>query len=57
MKMANRFSGKSSFNKLSLLIVVPLKSIQVNEWNKKNVINRKIYDKKRLNFLKWVQKT
>ena len=55
--MANRFSGKSSFNKLSLLIGVPLKSIQVNEWNKKNVINRKIYDKKQLNFLKRVQKT
>ena len=35
MKMANRFSGKSSFNKLSLLIGVPLKSIQVKEWNKK----------------------
>ena len=33
--MANRFSGKSSVNKLSLLIGVPLKSIQVNEWNKK----------------------
>ena len=37
MKMANRFSGKSSFNKLSLLIGVPLKSIQVNEWNKKKI--------------------
>ena len=35
MKMANRFSGKSSFNKLSLLIGVPLKSIQVKESNKK----------------------
>ena len=37
MKLANRFSGKSSFNKLSLLIGVPLKSIQVNEWNKKKI--------------------
>ena len=47
MKMANRFSGKSSFNKLSLLIGVPLKSIQVKEWNKKNKINRKICEKKK----------
>ena len=44
--MANRFSGKSSFNKLSLLIGVPLKSIQVNEWNKKNKINMNICEKK-----------
>ena len=33
--MANKFCGKSSFNKLSPLVGVPLKSIQVNEWNKK----------------------
>ena len=37
--MTNMFSGKTSFNKLLLLIGVPLKSIQVKEWNnKKNVI-------------------
>ena len=41
--MANRFSGKSSLNKLSLLIGFPLKSIQVNEWNEKNKINRNIF--------------
>ena len=40
--MTNRFFGKSRFNKLLLLIGVPLKSIQVKEWNKKNVINRNI---------------
>ena len=45
--MANRFSGKSSFNKLSLLVGVPLKSIQVNEWNKKNKIHRNICEKKK----------
>ena len=45
--MASRFSGKSSFNKLSLLIGVPLKSIQVKEWNKKNKINRNICEKKK----------
>ena len=60
--MANRFSGKSSFNKLSLLIGVPLKSIQVKEWNKKNKINRNICEKKTTTttttkFWKWVQKT
>ena len=54
--MTNRFSGKINFNKLLLLIGVPLKSIQVKEWNKKNVINRNIYEKK-TNFWKWVQKT
>ena len=63
MKMANRFSGKSSFNKLSLLIGVPLKSIQVNEWNKKNKINRNICEKttttttSTTKFWKWEQKT
>ena len=44
--MTDRFSGKISFKKLLLLIGVPLKSIQVKEWNKKNVINRNIYEKK-----------
>ena len=29
MKMTNRFSGKIKFNKLLLVIGVPLKSIQV----------------------------
>ena len=49
--MTNRFSGKISFNKLLFLIGVPLKSIQVKEWNKKNVINRSInLWKKLLNF-------
>ena len=48
--MTNRFSGKISFNKLLLLIGVPLKSIQVKEWNKKNVINRNISLWKKLNF-------
>ena len=48
--MTNTFSGKSSFNKLLLLIGVPLKSIQVKEWNKKNLINRNIYEKKLNNF-------
>ena len=48
MKMTNRFSGKSRFNKLLLLIGVPLRSIQVKEWNKKNVINRNIYEKNNL---------
>ena len=54
--MTDRFSGKISFKKLLLLIGVPLKSIQVKEWNKKNVINRNIYEKK-TDFWKWVQKT
>ena len=51
--MTYMFSGKTSFNKLFLLIGVPLKSIQVKEWNnKKNVIYRKIYEKqKQLNFI------
>ena len=48
MKMTNRFSGKSRFNKLLLLIGDPLRSIQVKEWNKKNVINRNIYEKNNL---------
>ena len=48
MKMTNRFSAKSRFNKLLLLIGVPLRSIQVKEWNKKNVINRNIYEKNNL---------
>ena len=33
--MTNRFSGKIRFNKLLLVIGVPLKSIQVKEWNEK----------------------
>ena len=49
--MANRFSGKSSFNKLSLLVGVPLKSIQVNEWNKKiRSIGTFVKKKRQLNF-------
>ena len=62
MKMANRFSGKSSFNKLSLLIGVPLKSIQVNEWNKKKIRSIGTFAKKKTTttsttkFWKWEQK-
>ena len=60
--MANRFSGKSSFNKLSLLIGVPLKSIQVNEWNKKKIRSIGTFAKKKTTtrsttkFWKWEQK-
>ena len=63
MKMANRFSGKSSVNKLSLLIGVPLKSIQVNEWNKKKIRSIGTFVKKKTTttsttkFWKWEQKT
>ena len=55
--MTNRFSGKISFKKLLFLIGVPLNSIQVKEWNKKNVINRNFNLWKKTKFWKWVQKT
>ena len=55
--MSNRFSGNNSFNKLLLLIGVPLKSIQVKEWNKKNVISRNISEKKTTKNWMLVQKT
>ena len=55
--MTNRFSGRISFNKLLFLIGVPLKSIQVKEWNKKNVINRNFNLWKKTKFWKWVEKT
>ena len=44
--MTNRFSGKVRFNKLLLVIGVPLKSVQVKELNEKKWINRNIYEKK-----------
>ena len=31
--MTNRIYGKSRFNKLLLLIGIPLKSIEVKDWN------------------------
>ena len=55
--MTNRFSGKISFNKLLFLIGVPLNSIQVKEWNKKNVISRNFNLWKKTKFWKWVEKT
>ena len=54
--MTNRFSGKISFKKLLLFIGVPLKSIQVKEWNKK-MWSIGTFMKKKTKFWKWVQKT